>query len=116
MTDSEETKKCPYCGEQILATAKKCKHCGEWLDDSEKKGSSWTEKGSAEARAVTKGIKQKEQDDFNYGCLGTLGLVISIAVGIWISNVLNSSALGWIVGIIILIVFIVIASKNYWKE
>ena len=25
------TKRCPYCGEEILATAKKCKHCGEWL-------------------------------------------------------------------------------------
>lgn len=27
-----ETKNCPYCGEEILAIAKKCKHCGEWLD------------------------------------------------------------------------------------
>jgi hypothetical protein len=24
--------KCPYCSEEILASAKKCKHCGEWLD------------------------------------------------------------------------------------
>lgn len=26
-------KRCPYCGEEILAIAKKCKHCGEWLEE-----------------------------------------------------------------------------------
>jgi len=31
----EETKRCPYCGEEILAIAKKCKHCGEWLESEE---------------------------------------------------------------------------------
>lgn len=27
-----ETKRCPYCGKEILAVAKKCKYCGKWLD------------------------------------------------------------------------------------
>ena len=30
----EQTKRCPYCGEEIMATAKKCRHCGEWLVES----------------------------------------------------------------------------------
>lgn len=29
---AEATKRCPACGEVILAIARKCKHCGEYLD------------------------------------------------------------------------------------
>jgi len=36
---AEDTKKCPFCGEDILQVAIKCKHCGSMLDgsDQEKK-------------------------------------------------------------------------------
>ncbi len=42
-----KTKRCPYCGEDILAHAKKCKHCGEWLinkyDDGHESSQEWSE-------------------------------------------------------------------------
>ena len=31
MTTGQQTKRCRYCSEEILASAQKCKHCGEFL-------------------------------------------------------------------------------------
>lgn len=37
-------KRCPYCGETILAVAKKCRYCGEWLDQPITKEAAQTER------------------------------------------------------------------------
>ncbi len=31
---ADEKKTCPFCGEEIMATAKKCKHCKQFLNDN----------------------------------------------------------------------------------
>ena len=33
--ETKETKKCPYCGGEILSVATKCKHCRKWLPKDE---------------------------------------------------------------------------------
>lgn len=51
----EKTRKCPYCGEEIMADARKCKHCGEWLNDKpEPKQESVQETGKKEPESQPK--------------------------------------------------------------
>lgn len=99
---------CPFCGEDIKPTARKCKHCGEWLDKiSEREGTGYIERGSADARAVTRGLKEKEYHDTLLGCGGFLALCLSVGAGV---------ALHWIVGVIIFFVLFGLLSHWYYKE
>lgn len=47
----QQTKNCPYCGEEILAVAKKCKHCGEWLETKEEKAAAASAEPEPKAEA-----------------------------------------------------------------
>ncbi|MCX6170157.1 MAG: hypothetical protein NTX65_12500 [Ignavibacteriales bacterium] len=75
-----ETKKCPFCSEEILADARKCKHCGEYLDPSLK------EKPSPQQPTVV----AKEGcflQTLNVGCI-----IVAVIIGIIILVVIFSSA------------------------
>lgn len=71
-----ETKKCPFCGEEILAEAKKCKHCGEWLDKREE--------------TILSENKMKDDDRSSNGWThlieGILFFAIGIGVYFFVSN------------------------------
>lgn len=69
----EETKKCPFCGEEILAVAKKCKHCGEFLEENLKKDSLTKKEvedlrnkiNSVSIRSLPKGLSDQIKKEIN---------------------------------------------------
>ena len=106
--EKEKTIKCPFCSEKIEVKAQKCRFCGEWLNKpTERLGGTIGEKGSVEARAVSRGIKQKELDDYTIGCFGVLAMIIAIIVGIYIH---------WILSIIVIVLALFWTNKWYYKE
>ena len=46
----EETKKCPFCAEEIAVEAVKCKHCGEFMNKDE--GSAETSEANILAKFI----------------------------------------------------------------
>lgn len=83
-----ETKKCPHCGEEIMAVAKKCRHCGEWLEDTNaNKGCNTQSSVHMETPNKTNGEASKTDGTkgrylaLGITIIGLLGIVAAFAIG-----------------------------------
>ena len=67
-------KKCQFCAEEVKDEAIKCKHCGSMLIATPIDPM----KATDPAKAVTKGLKQKQLHDSLYKMWGALTVIVDV--------------------------------------
>ena len=71
---ASDTRPCPFCGEQILATAAKCRHCGEFIDPARAAARSRASKAAA-----SDSTSEMNPAEYLVGVLASpIGLIIGI--------------------------------------
>lgn len=97
-------KRCPFCCAEIPEKAQKCQYCGEWVVQKK------TTLGSSDtARAVNRGLKDKQFDDWWLsGCLPWVTAFFMI--------VAYSKTDSLKVAFIVLVVMSLLGAIAYWKE
>lgn len=104
--EQQKTKRCPYCGEEILAVAKKCKHCGEWfVDEGPVQGAaheSATPTSIAHIKDKSSNLS-KELCDYNEYYKQTSGIFYTLVIGAILSFIgfcyeMSPDASGGLVG------------------
>lgn len=68
---ADRIRRCPYCGEEILAVAKKCKHCLEFLDGR-----------SQQERMRSSSQQHQNQTQGTSGCTLIILIVLGIVLGV----------------------------------
>ena len=83
-----ETKRCPYCGEEVNAKATKCVHCGEWItetarQDAQSKDAQKQKEDFEQWKAKRQEEKKKEDEQ---GC-ASLALILFVYLAVLIGIV-----------------------------
>lgn len=78
-------KQCPICGEWILSGAKKCKHCGTWLDKSAQEQFVQTAP-APEPVTVTQYVEKDDEGDDTASCLMNIELLVVAGCAFFYTN------------------------------
>ena len=69
-----QSKKCPFCAEEIQLEAVKCKHCNSWLDSAPPRGVA----GGSFGSFASKRLRRSSSDRMVFGVCGGLGHMFDI--------------------------------------
>ena len=113
----EDTKRCPYCGEEIKAVAKKCRFCGQWLDEESNEVKSNEEvKPQNDASVEQMAPKEEVKDDNKTPTVSKPNSGTNSKVG----DKSNKNTVYWVVGIIAAVLLVgvgfLLGNKGSEKE